>query len=165
MPTSYEETYSVDSLLAQIIIKGINHQIVNKGLVYNYQTLVDTKVKVNSFIKGIHTINKEGTDGQDNTSFSTTKYFAFFHHRVRISDASGLLVTAENKGIYYMEDWQLGYDWAMLSVSVTGIKNLCTEYELLCDSENYPGWECVPIEPIANQLNSIRNEQQREPRL
>lgn len=84
-----------------------------------------------------------------------------FVSKVSISDKSGLFFSCEAEDINNSASIYSAIRWKTKEL----IYNPCTEYELLCDSEYYPGWECVPIEPIANRLNNIRNEQQREPRL
>lgn len=30
--------------------------------------------------------------------------------------------------------------------------NPCSEFEILCDSDHYPGWICKPIEPMSNSV-------------
>jgi hypothetical protein len=38
----------------------------------------------------------------------------------------------------------------------------CTEEELLCDSSSFPGYKCVPIQPITDRLSNMENQLKRE---
>lgn len=154
----FQEYNSVNQIISpenKTFYKGTVEIIgTNYGGVYRPYQLIEIvsnspPVSMNHFIRIYYVEAPEG-ETYESDGITYPYYLFLTEERFSLFDKSGSIFSYETKTYSVFDQ-----PWVGITDSTS---SPCTEYELLCGSENYPGWECVPIEPIANRLSNIRQQ-------
>lgn len=74
---------------------------------------------------------------------------------IKLTDKSGTIFSAERSILTPTDAVEF------FNVLIDCDVNCCSEYELLVESENYPGWVCKPLEPISDSVIRMNGEVSR----
>jgi hypothetical protein len=108
-----------------------------------YQSLEFVKIRSPTPpIKVVHAFERT----PENTGYVYQEY-------LKVSDSSGLLYSVERQRLPDYNSLN-----SHTEVILWQCVNPCSEYEILCESENYPGWACKPLEPMSNTVVKMHQQ-------